>query len=221
LRYARRRVRRGERGRPRPAGKTPRRYASAVRDAAYEETRRQIVDAAQKLYADRGVRGTSWQDIADAAEVSAVTVYRHFRSLRELIPACTLSFIDSVAPMTEAEALAAFAELAGPLEKLAKLIQEDCACYERGQEGFRTVIREREMIPELDEMASSAEATLATLVAAALDGTAAPPELHSALNAVIDFPFWRALIGAGVPKAAAPDVMVDLTRCLLARYGIA
>ena len=77
------------------------------------------------------------------------------------------------------------------------------------------------MIPELDEMASSAEATLATLVGAALDGTAAPPELHSALHAVIDFPFWRALIGAGVPEAAAPDFMLDLTRCLLGRYGIA
>jgi AcrR family transcriptional regulator len=150
-----------------------------------------------------------------------VTVYRHFRSLGDLIPACTLSFIDSVAPMTEAEALTAFAELAGPIDKLDKLIREDCSCYERGQEWFRVVIRERDVIPELDEMASSAEATLATLVAAALDGTPAPPELHFALRAVIDFPFWRALIVAGVSEAAAPDIMLDLARDLLSRHGIA
>jgi len=153
--------------------------------------------------------------------MSVVTVYRHFRSLSDLMPACTLSFITSVTPMTEAEAVAAFAQLAGPVEKLSKLIREDCACYERGHQWFRVVIRERDVIPELDEMASSAEATLATLVAAALDGTQAPPELHSALCAVIHFPFWRALIAAGLPEAAAPDVMLDLARSLLARHRIA
>jgi len=65
--------------------------------------------------------------------------------------------------MTQAEAMAAFRELSTPLEKLEKLIREDCACYERGEDWFRVVIRERDLIPELDEMARSAEETLATL----------------------------------------------------------
>jgi AcrR family transcriptional regulator len=198
----------------------PRRYASSVRDAAYAETRGRIVEAAQRLYAGRGVRATSWQDIANAADVSVVTVYRHFRSLAELIPACTLSFIDSVAPMSQAEALAAFRELSTPLKKLEKLIVEDCACYERGEDWFRVVIRERDLIPELDEMARSAEKTLATLVGAALEGTPAPAELHFALRALIDFPFWLALVSAGVHRSHAPSVMHDLAASLLDRHGI-
>ena len=178
------------------------------------------METAQRLYAEKGVRATSWQDIADAADVSVVTVYRHFRSLAELIPACTLSFIDSVAPMSRDEALAAFRELSTPLEKLDKLIAEDCACYERGEDWFRVVIRERDLIPELDEMARSAEETLATLVGAALEGTAAPAQLHFELRALIDFPFWLALVSAGVDRSHAPSVVRDLVATLLDRHGI-
>ena len=122
--------------------------------------------------------------------------------------------------MTQAEALAAFSELSTPLEKLEKLIREDCACYERGEDWFRVVIRERDLIPELDEMARSAEETLATLVGAALEGTPAPAELHSALRALIDFPFWMALVSAGVDRSHAPSMMRELAASLLARHGV-
>jgi AcrR family transcriptional regulator len=190
------------------------------REESFAQTNRRIVEAAIALHAERGVLDTSWQDIAERASVSPVTVYRHFRSPRQLIPACARSFVDSVEPMTESEALAAFGDLKSPREKLAKLIREDCACYERGREWFRAATRERDLIPELDEVVTEAETTLAILIRAALEGTNPSAELLGALRALIDFPFWWSLVEAGVSVEAAPRVVLDLSLGLLARYGV-
>src|SRR2546429_9333633 len=67
----------------------PRTYRMTRRAAANEETRKRIVDAAIALHAEKGVLGTSWPDIAKRADVALGTVYRHFPSLDQLVPACT------------------------------------------------------------------------------------------------------------------------------------
>jgi AcrR family transcriptional regulator len=190
------------------------------RDESFAQTNRRIVQAAIGLHAERGVLDTSWQDIAERAGVSPVTVYRHFRSLSELIPACARSFVDSVAPLAEEDARAAFAELMLPLERLEMLIRDDCSCYARGREWFHAAMRESDLVPELGAVVSAQQATLAILIRAALEDHDPSGELVSALQAVIDFPFWRALIQAGVAEDEAPRIMLDLSRALLTRYGI-
>src|SRR5438067_11979435 len=67
----------------------PRAYRMTRRAAANAETRRRIVDAAITLHAEKGVLGTSWPDIAKRADVALGTVYRHFPSLDQLVPART------------------------------------------------------------------------------------------------------------------------------------
>src|SRR5260370_2518859 len=74
------------------------------REESFAQSNSRIVEAAQALPSERGVLGTNWQDIARRPGVSPVTVYRHFRSLSELIPACARSFVDSVAPLAEEDA---------------------------------------------------------------------------------------------------------------------
>src|ERR671911_1824770 len=66
----------------------PRQYDMTRRTASRNETRNRIVEATTKLHGERGVLGTSWQDIAREADVSVSTVYAHFPSLDELLPAC-------------------------------------------------------------------------------------------------------------------------------------
>ena len=51
------------------------------RAASRNETRNRIVEATAKLHGERGVLGTTWQDIAREADVSVSTVYAHFPSL--------------------------------------------------------------------------------------------------------------------------------------------
>src|SRR3712207_9294899 len=58
------------------------------RKTAVEETRQRILEATLALHAEKGIFGTSWQDIAHRADVSVGTVYKHFPSLDELVPAC-------------------------------------------------------------------------------------------------------------------------------------
>src|SRR5437879_13807825 len=67
----------------------PAAYAMSRRAAASAEARRRIVDAATALHAEKGVLGATWPDIAKRADVALGTVYRHFPSLDQLVPACT------------------------------------------------------------------------------------------------------------------------------------
>lgn len=198
---------------------SPRRYARTTRDQAFAATRSRIVEAAKELHAERGVTATSWHDVAERAGVSPVTVYRHFRSLKDLIPACALSFVDAVDPISEEEARAAFAELPTAVDRLGRLIRDDCACYERGRGWFHAAMREADLVPELGEVVRSQQASLRTLILAALEGCESSEELVSALVAVIDFPFWRSLIVAGVDEEAAPRVMLTIADALLTKYG--
>lgn len=50
-----------------------------------EESRRQVLDAAIRTIAERGIAGTSVQDIADAAGLSKGVVHYHFESKQELL----------------------------------------------------------------------------------------------------------------------------------------
>jgi AcrR family transcriptional regulator len=50
-----------------------------------EKTRQRIIDGALRLFAERGVDGTSIRDIATSAMITEPAVYRHFRSKEDLI----------------------------------------------------------------------------------------------------------------------------------------
>src|SRR5439155_17242751 len=67
----------------------PRAYRMTRRAAANAETRRRIADAAITLHAEKGIHATTWPDIAKRADVALGTVYCHFPSLDQLVPACT------------------------------------------------------------------------------------------------------------------------------------
>jgi AcrR family transcriptional regulator len=62
-----------------------RRYESPHRLAQQRETRRAIVDAAGRLFADRGYAATSFDAVAEAAGVSRATVFAHFPTKSALL----------------------------------------------------------------------------------------------------------------------------------------
>lgn len=67
--------------RPRRAYESPRRRRQAA------ETRRAVLDAAIRLFGERGWAATGMRDVARAAEVSVETVYANFGSKTELMMA--------------------------------------------------------------------------------------------------------------------------------------
>src|SRR5687767_9076454 len=67
---------------------SPRNYDMSKRAAAAAQTRERIVHATLELHGEQGIGATSYEDVAARAGVGVGTVYRHFPTLDELIPAC-------------------------------------------------------------------------------------------------------------------------------------
>ena len=92
------------------AGRAPRRYVSALREANARRTRDRILDALVRTLA-RGVAEVSIPAVATEAGVSVPTVYRHFPTKRALVAALPAHVearvgLGDVTPPRDAEELA-------------------------------------------------------------------------------------------------------------------
>lgn len=196
----------------------PRPYRMTTRAAAVAETRSRIVDAAKVLHAQRGVVLTSWELIAEAADVSTATAYRHFPSLADLIPACARSVFDVIEPPTVEEAADQFAALDRPEDRLEHLVRSSCACYAKGAGWLHAAHRERDFVAELDAALGVIEGTLEVLVEAAF-GAPLGPEDRALLVVLCDFPLWWSLQAQGIDRAAVEEQLVRLVRANAARIA--
>jgi len=194
----------------------PRRYQMATRERAVQETRQRIIDAAISLHAQRGVIATNWEEIAERAGVSTATVYRHFPSLGELVPACARTAFEAGARLpSPAQAAAAFAGLTRPAPRIERLIRESCRCYELGAGWLAAARRDAKSVPALDRAVRLQERVLGVLIQAALGDAFVDAQTMSVIKALIDFPFWKALTDAGVAAEKVPRVINDLVRSRL------
>jgi AcrR family transcriptional regulator len=192
----------------------PRRYHMGARAEAVARTRSRIVEAAKALHAERGVQATNWEEIAEAAGVSTATVYRHFPSLTELVPACARSVFDLIRPPTVEEARPQFAALATPEERLEHLVRASCHCYRQGEGWLHAAHRERDFVPELDAALRIIEDTLAILIEAAVGRRLREPA-RSTLFVLCDFPFWKDLVDRGLSARRGEETAVRLVRAEL------
>jgi len=194
----------------------PRRYQMATRERAVQETRQRIIDAAISLHAQRGVIATNWEEIAERAGVSTATVYRHFPSLGELVPACARTAFEAGARLpSPAQAAAAFAGLTRPAPRIERLIRESCRCYELGAGWLAAARRDAKSVPALDRAVRLQDRVLGVLIQAALGDAFVDAQTMSVIKALIDFPFWKALTDAGVAAEKVPRVINDLVRSRL------
>jgi len=194
----------------------PRRYQMATRERAVQDTRQRIIDAAISLHAQRGVIATNWEEIAERASVSTATVYRHFPSLGELVPACARTAFEAGARLpSPAQAAAAFAGLTRPAPRIERLIRESCRCYELGAGWLAAARRDAKSVPALDRAVRLQDRVLGVLIQAALGDAFVDAQTMSVIKALIDFPFWKALTDAGVAAEKVPRVINDLVRSRL------
>src|SRR5207249_2889981 len=172
----------------------PRRYQMATRERAVQDTRQRIIDAAISLHAQRGVIATNWEEIAERASVSTATVYRHFPSLGELVPACARTAFEAGARLpSPAQAAAAFAGLTRPAPRIERLIRESCRCYELGAGWLAAARRDAKSVPALDRAVRLRGGVRGVLIRAALGDAFVDAQTMSVIKALIDFPFWKAL----------------------------
>lgn len=196
----------------------PRRYDMGKRAQAREETRRRIVEATAKLHGEKGVFGTSWQDIAREADVSVATVYAHFPSLDELLPACGALVMSRIRPPRREASAEVIGDAQALEERFERIALELFGFYERGGPHIEVDVRERQL-PGMREW----EAYLLELVAARVRAAAAPlrPTAHTVrlASAFLDLSTFKALRARGIATRTAATTVAGVASRLVADAG--
>lgn len=190
---------------------SPRRYRMGARADRIQDTRDRLVVAAMRLHTERGVLATRWDEIAAEAGVSTATMYRHFPSLAELVPACARTVFDLIKPPTVAEASPQFATYDDAADRFEYLVRVSVHCYAAGAGWLHAAHRERDFVPELDAALRLIEDTLRVLVRAAAGGEL-PGNAAAELFVLCNFPLWRQLLDAGPSADATEETLVTLVR---------
>ncbi len=199
---------------------TPRRYRMERRTAAVEETRRRIIEAAMSLHIEKGILGTSWEDIARRADVALATVYRHFPTLNELVPACGERVKAIIRPPAPEAAAEIFAGAQSVADRVGRLVRELFNFYERGTPHLAHSPQERAMVPGLDAAVSRREASVEALVREALRPADPDERTVRVVGALTDFSVWKSLVDRGVPKEEVAPIVVDLVLCWMGKAAI-
>jgi AcrR family transcriptional regulator len=190
------------------------------RAAAVARTRQRIVDATRELHGEQGIAATSWDDIAARAGVGVGTVYRHFPSLDELIPACGEITMRVVAPPDPGTMRALFAHATEPAERIERLVREAFAIYQRGAAELRAIRREADVHPRVAHDRDELEASLSALVDTALGPLDATQQDRAVARAMVDLNTWEALRDQGLGQGVSVAVISDmLTSRLTAQQG--
>jgi AcrR family transcriptional regulator len=182
------------------------------RKAAVEETRQRILEATLALHSEKGILGTSWQDIARRADVSVGTVYKHFPSIDELVPACGELMYAITRPPSLEDAPHIFAGAHSLEERLERLIAELFDFYERGAPYIETDSQERQL-PVVQEWEAHMRATLEGLTREALLPAQPGEGTVRAVSALLDFSTFKSFLERGIQKEQAAKTMNELLLC--------
>jgi AcrR family transcriptional regulator len=180
------------------------------RAAAVARTRQRIVDATRELHGEQGIAATSWDDIAARAGVGVGTVYRHFPSLDELIPACGEITMQVVALPDPSTVPALFEHATQPADRIERLVREAFAIYERGAPELRAIRREADVHPRVAQDRNELDASLSALVDTALEPPHATQHDRALARAMIDLNTWEALRDQGLGPAESVAAISDM-----------
>lgn len=118
--------------------------------ADYEQRRADIVETAARLYAERGFRGASTADLAQACEISKSLIYHYFPSTKDILFQVMSSHVQELLEAVEA----AGALEAPPREQLRSLLHAFLTVYAGAAE------RQTVLLNELDQLEPEARAEI-------------------------------------------------------------
>lgn len=191
----------------------PRKYDMSRRAIAREETRTRIVEATARLHGEKGVFGTSWQDIAKEADVSVATVYAHFPSLDDLLPACGALVMERVGPPSPESATDVIGDAQTLEVRFERVAHELFSFYERGGPHIEVDVRERQL-PGMREWEAYLLDTVAALVREALVHERSDAHTVRLVSAFFDLPTFKALRNRGVAPARAAKAVARVAASL-------
>jgi AcrR family transcriptional regulator len=171
---------------------SPRKYNMVKRAAALADTRARIVAATVEAHRELGIQATSWDEIARRAGVGVGTVYRHFRSLEELLPACGQTVQRTMALPTPEQIAHAFDDAHSSRARVRRLVSLVFDVYQRAAPFIDNIRRERRQIPQLEAWHHMIESTLDALLTEALSPLRPSRNQTETARALLDLDTWHA-----------------------------
>jgi AcrR family transcriptional regulator len=174
-----------------------------------DETRLRITEAAVKLHTSVGPAHTSIAKVAEEADVTRLTVYRHFADADALFVAC-MGHWGAANPVPDVEAWLVIE----PLEARARRAFGDLyEWYEARHEELYPIYRDWSAMPGTAQraMAAQDDAIAAAILGPAItDGAGGHSRMLGAVaRHLVDFRTWRSLvIERGLESDEAVDVAV-------------
>jgi AcrR family transcriptional regulator len=178
-------------------------------------TRARIVEATLAAHRDLGIQATSWEEIARRAGVGVGTVYRHFRSIDELLPACGELVTRTLALPDRDELSRLFDGARSNRERIRRLVGEVFDVYERGAPFIENIRREREELPDLERWHREIELVLDSLTREALEPVEAGERAIDVVRALIDLSTWTAFKERGLTADETIATIVGLIECAI------
>ena len=112
-----------------------------------EDRKKQILDSAIKVFVENGYIGSTTAEIAKAANISEVTLFRHFASKKDI-------FVESIEPIvfnTLRESITASKDL-NSQEKLEYILTERLMLVSKNREVMKLLIMESQINKELNNL---------------------------------------------------------------------
>ncbi|MCK5812472.1 MAG: TetR/AcrR family transcriptional regulator [Clostridiales bacterium] len=109
-----------------------------------EDRRKQILDAAMKVFVDKGFKGSTTLEIAKKADISEVTLFRYFSSKKEMF----LQGIEPILLSTLKENITTLNKLSAK-EKLEYLLYERISVISKNYQVVKLILTETSLLSEL------------------------------------------------------------------------
>jgi AcrR family transcriptional regulator len=182
------------------------------RAEATEATRKRIVAATVAAHRELGIQATSWDEIARRAGVGVGTVYRHFPTIEDLLPACGEVVEETLGLPQGGEIAAVFAGARSMSARIDRLVGEVFGAYERGAPFIENIRRERGELPALEHWHRRVERTLDAVTSEALKPVAPGERIWEVVRALIDPLTWQAFQARGFTSEESADAVSGLIR---------
>lgn len=161
---------------------------------------------------EKGIFDTSWKDIAERADVSVATVYNHFPSLDELVPACGALIMSIADPPSLEDAPRIFGDAQTLEERLRRLISEMFNFYDRGEPYLEVGAKERQL-SAVQTWEAGMRATREGLAREALVPVDPDEATVRTVSALLDFPVFRSFRRHDVLREEAEKMMNEMLLC--------
>lgn len=191
-----------------------RKYSMDSRTAAVAETRQRIIDATVQLHDEQGISGTSMQDVADRAGVALATVYRHFPTVDELVPACGGRSLE----LNPLPTSSVFEGLESGEERISRLVKDLHANYARGARTYEVGFAEAVTMPVVAQFMAEMSSYISMLVAGAAEPFHPASSQMQLATGLCDFRVWRSLLHSGLTPDEATESVTRLI-CNVFREG--